>query len=180
MNNLKELIDIFNKYEVQEDDANAIAIASELGFEVDGKQWAVLKKKPARVIIPMGISAYKAFSTFLFMYKKRYRMNLVAKAFYALTDNEIADMFVELPYFVSNFYESTEFMPSAENFLKEKLWAENYPNRPAGERRRRIENTANDWETYIASLSMDMREAVEVYRDNGMLFSDFKAQINAG
>jgi hypothetical protein len=69
-------------------------------------------------------------------------------------------------------------MPTAENFLKEKLWATNYPYRIAGERRRLVDNKAQDWDAYIASVPEQSRESIEVYRDSGVSFADFKARMN--
>lgn len=186
MKNPQALVDLFNGYEIhgpnEETAFNLEYITDELGlaYDVSGDRWSVLKKKEPRMISTLGISASKALSNFTFAYKKFYRMDKVSAAFYQLTDDEIADMFVELPYYLKAYFGNETWMPTADNFLKEKLWTAAYPNRIAGDRKRVVNTKAEDWWTYIESLPPESRSAIEIYKEQGMSFTDFKALICAG
>lgn len=191
MKNPQPLVDLFNGYEIhgpnEETAFNLEYITNELGlaydteiYDTEKDRWRVLKKKEPRMIATLGISASKALSNFTFAYKKFYRMDKVSAAFYGLTDDEIADMFIELPYYLKAYFGNETWMPTADNFLKERIWRAAYPNRIAGDRKRIVDTKAENWETYIGSLPPESRSAVEVYRENGMEFKDFKAMICAG
>ncbi len=172
------LLTLFCSYQVQPTE-NTNFLADQFGLVcTDGVGSWEKKKKPARVISTMGIEAQKALKNFLQQYKKYYRHDRVAIAFYALTDEEIADLFLELPYYLKSYFENTTYMPAAENFLKEKLWYSNYPNKIAGERKRVIGTVATTWDEYLETVPESMRESVEIYKDAGVDFNAFKAKIN--
>jgi hypothetical protein len=174
------LVVVFNTNDVQPD-SEATQIAKEFGIEfvVEFGQWRP-KKKEVRIVMSLGmpIECHKALKNFLQTYKKHYRNNRVATAFYALTDEEMYDMFLELPYWMKSHFGNEQYMPVAENFLKEKLWTTNYPRKIAGDRRKIVNTVAKNWDEYIQSLPEGSRESVEVYKEMGMTFETYAGVLH--
>ncbi len=180
MKTKEALLQIFNQYNVKPSELTACIETQFNILNKDGKLSGDIvwyTKSDPRFIKPLGVTASKALSNFLFSYKRRWRMNLVAQNFYSLTDDEIADMFIELPYFLKAYGADDQFMPSAEKFLKEKLWMENYPNKPKGERKRKQDITVEGWDEFLATVPENIRGTYEMFRES-MTFVEFKATIN--
>lgn len=181
MNTQTALLQIFNQYQIKPDKSTA-CLETSFGLtnkkgSIDGDiKWSA--KAEPRMIASLGITAPKALANFCFSYKKRWRMDKVASKFYDLSDNEILDMFNELPFFLKAYSHDDKFMPTAEAFLGEKLWKENYPNKPKGVRVQKNNVAVEGWDEYLATVPEDIKETYIMFREQGMTFETFKGMMN--
>lgn len=169
----ENLLKLFNQYKVEPDD-QAVEIASQFKFKYSKKEshWISLPREV------MGEKMSQLFQRFLKEYNKHYRVDVAAKEFYQLTDDEIEDMFDELPYYLRTFHGKETYKPNAASFLKERIWKQEYPGKPKRQKviKMPIENFGS-WEQYIEHLPENSREAVEAYRDL-ISFDKFKQLVN--
>lgn len=168
-----KLLKVFNQYgvEVNED---TLDIANDFKFRYNKKS-EVWESMPREI---MGERISQLFKKFIDDYKKHYRVDVAAKEFYQLTDDEIEDMFEELPYYNKTFIGREIYKPNAATFLKEKIWKQDYPNKPHRDRSKKTKSIlANNWDEYISSLPENQRSAAEAYKQL-INFESFKALVN--
>lgn len=169
------LLTVFNRHNVIEDEVTlSIAKAFKFKFNKKDKKWVSLP----RVI--MGETVSKLFQKFMDEYKKNYRFQNAVTAFYQLSDEEIEDMFEELPFYLKSFQGHEVYKPNAATFLTERLWKEDYPRKVQRDRTRKPKGLdANNWDEYIDTLSEDQREAVSAWR--GLIsFEGYKNLLQNG
>lgn len=169
----ENLLKLFNQYQVEPDD-QAIEIASQFKFKYSKKdsQWTSLPREI------MGEKISQLFQRFLKEYNKHYRVDVAAKEFYQMSDEEIEDMFDELPYYLKTFQGKEIFKPNAANFLKERIWKQEYPGKPKRQKAAKISiNNFRSWEQYIEYLPENSRGSAEAYRDL-ISFDKFKELVN--
>ena len=167
----ENLIKLFNQYKVEAND-ETLEIAKHFTFKFSRGQWVPV----TRMVMNEKMSAL--FQKFLKQYNKHYRVDVAAKEFYQLTDSEIEDMFDELPYYLRTFHGKEMYKPNAATFLKERIWTQDYPNKPHRDRSKKKQvSEYNSWEEYIGSLPENSRDAVVAYRDF-MSFDAFKQMVN--
>lgn len=167
------LLKLFNQYKVEETD-ESVAIAKDFKFKYSKKDgvWISLPREI------MGEKISQLFNRFISEYKKHYRIDVAAKEFYQLSDAEIEDMFDELPYYNRTYTGREQYKPNAASFLKEKIWTQEYPNKPKRDRSKKLGLiNATTWDEYINNLPENQREGIEVYK--GLIsFESFKSLIN--
>lgn len=169
----QNLLEIFNLYNVLPDD-RSLEIAKHFKFEWSTKEatWTAGKREI------MGQKISELFQLFLKQYNKHYRTDIAAKEFYQLTDSEIEDMFDELPYYISAYHGNEKYKPNAATFLKEKIWSQDYPNKPKRNKTSNINiSSLNSWDEYITYVPDHNKATIEAYRDL-MSFDVFKQMIS--
>jgi hypothetical protein len=168
-----KLLKLFNQYKVEANE-DTLDIAKDFKFKYD-------KKKAEWVSLPREIKGEKIsqlFQKFLSQYKKHYRVDVAAKEFYQLTDEEIEDMFDELPYYLQSLQGREIYKVNAASFLKERVWKQDYPNKPKRDRTKKVSiEHASNWDEYINALPEEQRSAAEAYRTI-IQFDAFKSLIN--
>lgn len=167
------LLKLFNQYKVEETDEST-SIAKDFKFKFSKKDGAWISM-PREI---MGEKISQLFKKFLDEYKKHYRVDVAAKEFYQLSDSEIEEMFDELPYYNRTFHGREQYKPNAASFLKERIWRQDYPNKPKRDRSKKASIIyATNWDEYINSLPENQRDGIEVYRSL-ITFESFKALVN--
>jgi hypothetical protein len=167
------LLKLFNQYKIEETD-EALSIAKDFKFKYSKKEsiWVSLPREI------MGEKISQLFKRFLDEYKKHYRVDIAAREFYQLSDSEIEEMFDELPYYNRTFTGKEQYKPNAASFLKEKIWRQDYPNKPKRDRSNKsILINSTNWDEYINGLPENQRDGIEVYR-NLISFESFKTLVN--
>jgi type I site-specific restriction-modification system R (restriction) subunit len=167
------LLTIFNRYGVEDDElSQSVAKGFKFKYSKKEKKWISLPREI------MGESVSKLFQKFMDEYKKNYRFQNAVKAFYQLTDEDIEDMFDELPFYLKSFQGHEIYKPNAATFLSDKLWKEDYPRKIQRDRSKKVSVTgARNWDEYIAMLPEEQRSAAEAYKDI-ISFESFKTLIN--
>jgi predicted CopG family antitoxin len=169
----EKLLRVFNHYKVEVNE-ETLDIAKDFKFKFNSKS-SVWESLPREI---MGEKISQLFKRFIDEYKKHYRVDVAAKEFYQLSDEEIEDMFDELPYFNKTFIGRETYKPNAANFLKERIWKQDYPNKPQRDRSKKASIlTANNWDEYINGLPESQRSAAEAYRQL-INFESFKSLVN--
>jgi hypothetical protein len=157
----ENLLKIFNQYQVQpNEESESVAKDFKFKFSKKEKIWISLPREI------MGEKMSALFKRFMEQYKKNYRVDVCAKEFYQLNDEEIESMFDELPYYLKSLEGRELYKPNAASFLKERIWTQDYPNKPKRDRTKAISaEDCNSWEQYIAKLPEDQRMAPQAYKD---------------
>ena len=171
----KKILQLLNDYSVPYSDKNACEIAKELKISHTGGVWAYVKQ-PSRTIDGLGQMS-DLFKKFTKEYNKHYRTDRSIKFFYALSDEEIREMFDELPFFNKAFEGKTNFKPIVENFLSEKIWRDEYPGKIKRERPKLVRvHDFENWDSYLDALDEEKRDAISIFKDMGMSFDNYKKQ----
>jgi ABC-type dipeptide/oligopeptide/nickel transport system ATPase component len=168
----QNLLAIFNTYRVVPNQSS-LEIAKHFKFKwsKSDNMWI------AEVREIRGEKISSMFQKFLKQYNKHYRVDVAAKEFYQLSDDDIDSMFDELPYFVTAYHGREKFKPNAASFLKEKIWLQDYPNKPHRDRSKKISiNEAESWSQYLGSMPMSQRSTYEAYKEL-MSFEEFKKLV---
>ena len=174
----RKIAKLLNDLSVPANNSEAKVVAKEFKISYSNGVWT-LNDMPKRFIPSLGMSASDAFKRFIKEYKKFYRTSRAVSAFYSLSDDEIADMFDELPYYNRVFLGKETYKPTAENFLTEKIWLDNYPDKPDRDRSKKPKVFGvNSWEEYLSNLTGDQRIAMEPYSET-MSFQQFKSLFDS-
>lgn len=169
------LLKVFNDYKVVAEE-DTLEIAKQFKFKYSKKtnEWTQLPREIK------GETVSKLFQKFMDEYKKNYRFKNAVDAFYQLSDTEIEEMFEELPYYLKTFIGKEMYKPNAASFLKEKIWQQDYPNKPQRDRTKKLSILeASSWDEHILSLPEEQRSAAENYKQL-INFEAFKSLINVG
>jgi hypothetical protein len=151
-------------------------IEKEFRLEWDGD--VCIPIKSAKVIEALGMKATDVFKKFIKDYNNNYRVDLAVTEFYKLSDDDIVEMMDELPYFNKSYSGHDKFKPTAANFLKGKIWKEDYPRKINRDRtRKKTIHEITTWEEYKAILPKENRDTIESYISLGIKFEDFKSMI---
>lgn len=181
---IKSLLILLNEGEVpelSEFDRNEFwnaktLIASELKFSYEDGEWK--QSGDPRYVHSLGMKATDVFKKFIKVYNHNYRVDQAVKEFYKLTDDEIIDMMDELPYFNKAYSGHEKFKPTAANFLKGKIWLEDYPRKINRDRsRKKTIHEITTWDEYKAILPKENHDTIESYISLGIKFADFKSMI---
>lgn len=173
MNVREKLLNLFNQHQVvPNEDSLYIADYFKFKYSEEDNIWVALQRNI------MGEKISALFQRFIKEYNKHYRIAIAAKEFYQLTDEEIEDMFDELPHFLVAYRGKEKYKPNAASFLKERIWKQDYPGKKV--RSKAIKLSINDfrsWGQYIAYLPEQSRSAAEAYREL-ISFDEFKKMVN--
>lgn len=171
-----KLLKIFNDYSVtQSEDAESVAKQFNFRYSTRTNEWV----KEKRIVKGESVSAL--FKKFIDQYKKNYRYDLAVKHFYQLSDEDIVEMFDELPYFLNTFHGREQYKPNATSFLREKIWKQDYPYKVQRDRSKKATDiySSTNWDEYINSLPVEQRASAEAYRTI-INFDNFKMLISDG
>lgn len=171
-----KLLKLFNDYSVVPDeDTEDIAKQFHFKFSKKTGKWTSLPREIK------GEKVSELFNKFIKQYKKNYRYDVAVKYFYQLTDEEIEEMFDELPYYLNTFHGREQFKPNAASFLKEKIWKQDYPYKVQRDRSKKSTdiNSASSWDEYIDALPENQKASAEAYRTI-IDFDQFKSLIADG